>query len=139
MPKSALLLSLPFMHCLELVWRFIIKRSVRSPIIIKFYVIFNTFYEWCFRFVLIAIYLFPLHGSEKSPRCSIIMRLAWLGKRLDNLVYAKHLTKCIRCILRSLVTVKCQVLRSIPVPERPPSRILAHGLSKNSREDRKLF
>lgn len=120
MSKLALLLSLAFMHCLELVWRFIIKRSVRSPIIIKFYVIFNTFYELCFRFVLISIYLFPLHGSEKRLRYSIIMRPAWLGKRLDNLVHAQHLTKCIRYILRSLITVKCQALRSISVLERPP-------------------
>ena len=76
------------MDLLELIWCFIVKRTMRSLSIVKFYVIIDTFCELLLGFVLCTIDLFSLHEREKQLHDSIVMGLAWSRERLDNLVHA---------------------------------------------------
>lgn len=75
------------MDRLKLIWRLIVKRAMRPLSIVKFYVVFNAFFELLLGFVLCTIDFFSLHEREKRLHDSIVMGLAWSRKRLDNLVH----------------------------------------------------
>ena len=77
-----------FMDLLKLIWRFIVKGTMRSLSIVKFYVIITTFCELLLGFVMYTIDLFSLHERKKRLHDSIVMGLAWSRERLDNLVHA---------------------------------------------------
>lgn len=71
----------------KLIWRFIVKRTMRSLSIVKFYVIIDTFGELLLRFVLCTMD-FSRCMKEKKLHGGIVTGLTWGRKRLDNLVHA---------------------------------------------------
>ena len=75
------------MDRLELIWRLIVKRAMRSLSVVKFYVVIDAFCKLLFGFVLCTIDFFPLHEKEKRLHDGVVMELARSGERLDNLVH----------------------------------------------------
>ena len=104
------------MEQFEPIWCFIVERAVGTLGVVKFYVGINAFHELTFGAILCPINLLPFHGGKEGLGYSIVMRMAGLRKRLDNLVHVKQFPECVGCILWALVAVKHQLLGLVSVP-----------------------
>ena len=75
------------MDRLKLIWRLIVKRAMRPLSIVKFYVVFNAFFELLLGFVLCTIDFFSLQEREKRFHDGVVMGLVQSSERLVNLVH----------------------------------------------------
>ena len=113
--RSACTLSPLRMEQFKSIRCLVVEGAVRALGVIKFYISINASHELTLGVILGPINLLPFHGGKEGLGHSIVMGMAGLRERLDDLVHAKQFPKCVGCILWVLVAAKHQLLRLVSV------------------------